>query len=51
MAKILKCPKCDKYTMKKVCPKCKIDTVTVEPAKYNPKDKYGDYRRKGKEEK
>jgi len=48
MAKILKCPKCDKYTMEKICSKCKVDTVTVEPAKYNPKDKYGEYRRKGK---
>lgn len=45
MAKILRCPECGKYTMKKVCSECKKDTVTVEPPKYRPDDKYAKYRR------
>ena len=45
MAKMLKCPKCEKYTMEKRCSECKVDTVTVEPAKFNLDDKYAKYRR------
>jgi H/ACA ribonucleoprotein complex subunit 3 len=48
MAKILKCKKCAIYTMESTCPKCKAETVTAEPAKFSPKDPYGEYRRKYK---
>ena len=48
MAKIFKCRKCATYTMQKICPKCGAETVTVEPAKFSPKDPYGEYRRKYK---
>ena len=45
---ILKCIKCGRYTMKEVC--CKQKTINPKPAKFNVEDKYGDYRRKAKEE-
>lgn len=48
MAKILFCKNCKEYTMQKICPKCGSDTVKPEPAKYSPKDKYGEYRRRYK---
>ena len=37
--------------MKDECPKCGGEIENPKPAKYDPKDKYGDYRRKAKEEK
>ncbi len=51
MKLILKCLKCDKYTLKESCSQCQEKTVTVQPAKYNPEDKFGKYRRKVKKEK
>ncbi len=43
--KILKCPKCSKYTLKDFC--CE---KTIRPiSKYSPEDKYAHYRRKQKE--
>jgi len=48
MSKILFCKTCEKYTLKKKCPSCDSATVTPEPAKFSPKDKYGEYRRKYK---
>ena len=51
MAKhILICPKCKSYTMKDKCPKCNMETISPKPAKFSPDDKYGDYRRKAKEQ-
>lgn len=48
--KILKCMKCNTYTLKPKCPKCKTKTVSIKPAKFSPEDKYGKYRRKAKNE-
>ncbi|MAF89529.1 MAG: nucleolar RNA-binding Nop10p family protein [archaeon] len=48
MAKILRCTKCRQYTIKTICPNCKIITASPEPAKYDPKDKYGKYRRQAR---
>jgi len=48
MAKILRCTKCRQYTIKTICPNCKISTASPEPAKYDPKDKYGKYRRQAR---
>ena len=46
MAKhILKCPACNKYTLKE---KCCIETIFPHPAKFSLQDKYGEYRRKAK---
>ena len=50
MAKIKKCPKCEQYTIKSTCPKCKVDTENPEPAKFNPSDKYGEYRRRARKD-
>ena len=51
MSKILFCEDCKRYTLKKECSSCGSATVTSEPAKYSPTDKYGAYRRKYKKEK
>ncbi len=52
MQHILKCQKCNKYTMKKTCNCSGTAAVTIEikPQKYSPEDKYGKYRREVKEE-
>ena len=47
---ILRCPKCERYTMKDTCPKCNEKTLTTIPAKYSPEDPYGAYRREAKRE-
>ncbi|MBW2973055.1 hypothetical protein KY346_01530 [Candidatus Woesearchaeota archaeon] len=44
---ILKCNKCEAYTMKESC-KCGGKATTIVPAKYSPQDKYAEYRRKAK---
>ena len=45
---ILKCKKCNSYTMNDKC-KCGGDAVNPKPPKYSPEDKFGEYRRKAKE--
>jgi len=50
MKHILKCESCGKYTMKEKC-SCSGKAVNPKPAKYNPEDPYGEYRRKVKEDK
>lgn len=47
---ILKCLKCDKYTMHDKCPVCGEKTLSQIPAKYSPEDQYGKYRREAKKE-
>lgn len=49
-SKILKCPKCNKYTMKEKCDSCNVATISTHPAKYSPEDNYGSYRREAKRE-
>lgn len=49
MAKhILRCEKCNTYTMKDVCDKCGAKTVIVRPPKYSPEDRFAKYRRQAK---
>jgi H/ACA ribonucleoprotein complex subunit 3 len=43
--KMKKCPSCKIYTFKDTCPKCSERTVSTEPPRYSPEDKYGKYRR------
>ncbi|TAL47536.1 RNA-protein complex protein Nop10 [archaeon] len=43
--RIRKCPKCNIYTFKDTCIKCKGPTSSPEPPKFSPQDKYGKYRR------
>ena len=51
MAKhILKCPKCNSYTLKEICPKCRTKTISPKPPNFSPEDKYGKYRRKEKKQ-
>lgn len=45
MSEILRCPKCNKYTLEETCKSCSSKTLTPKPAKYSPLDQYGKYRR------
>ncbi len=44
------CPKCNKYTLKDLCPLCNTPAVNPHPPKFSPEDKYGKYRRLIKKE-
>lgn len=46
MKHILKCGRCQRYTLEKDC--CGAATATPKPAKFSPEDPYGEYRRKAK---
>lgn len=48
---ILKCMKCNEYTMKDICGKCGLKTMSPKPPKYSPADPYGKYRLMYKKEK
>ncbi|MBS3108723.1 RNA-protein complex protein Nop10 [Candidatus Woesearchaeota archaeon] len=41
---ILKCTKCNAYTLKEKCPECDSKTFSPKPPKYSPLDQYGKYR-------
>jgi len=47
---ILKCNKCDGYTLEKKCIVCGETATTPKPARFSPDDKYGHYRRLAKRE-
>jgi H/ACA ribonucleoprotein complex subunit 3 len=49
MKHILKCQKCNKYLISEKC-SCGGKPIENKPPKYSPEDKYGEYRRKVKEE-
>ncbi|MBR9676001.1 RNA-protein complex protein Nop10 [Candidatus Woesearchaeota archaeon] len=49
MKKIMRCNKCEEYTMKQTC-SCGEKTVIPRPAKYSPNDKYAKYRRIAKKD-
>ncbi|MFB6126413.1 MAG: RNA-protein complex protein Nop10 [Halolamina sp.] len=36
------------YTLSDVCPDCGADAVTASPARFNPEDPYGEYRRRAR---
>lgn len=48
--KLLKCMKCDEYTLREICPRCSEKTINPRPAKFSPEDRYGKYRRMMKKE-
>ena len=50
MKQMLKCPKCETYTMQGRCPVDSEKTINPKPAKYSPDDRMGNYRRKAKRE-
>jgi H/ACA ribonucleoprotein complex subunit 3 len=39
------CRACQRYTMRTKCPACGAATRTPHPARYDPGDRYGKYRR------
>ncbi|MBT6994997.1 ribosome biogenesis protein [Candidatus Woesearchaeota archaeon] len=41
---ILKCKKCDTFTLEKTCPKCNEKAENPKPAKYSETDKLSKYR-------
>jgi len=41
---ILKCEKCNEYTLEKICPRCHSKTINPKPAKYSETDKMSKYR-------
>ena len=43
-ALLMRCPSCGSYTMKEVCPKDGLPTVTAHPARFSPDDRYARYR-------
>jgi len=42
---ILKCMKCNLYTLKTSCSKCGEKTISTKPAKFSPLDRQGKFRR------
>jgi len=44
------CPECREYTLRDVCKKCEVNSVSVEPARFSPEDRYGEYRRRLKKD-
>ena len=50
MSEILYCSSCKTYTLKQICPKCSLKTLSNKPAKYSPEDKWGKWRRIFKKE-
>jgi H/ACA ribonucleoprotein complex subunit 3 len=43
---MLRCPKCEEYTLQEACPRCATRAKDPRPAKFSPEDPYGEYRRK-----
>ncbi|HYA54067.1 MAG TPA: RNA-protein complex protein Nop10 [Thermoplasmata archaeon] len=39
------CRSCDRYTFQERCPTCSAPTRTPHPARFDPGDRYGKYRR------
>jgi len=39
------CRSCESYSFRDRCPKCGTTTSTPHPARYDPGDRYGKYRR------
>ena len=46
MSKLRYCKNCKNYTLDKICSVCKENTVSKNPPRFSPQDKYGEYRRK-----
>ena len=46
---IRRCPECGVYTLKEQCSKGH-KTISINPPKYSPEDKYGAYRREALKE-
>ncbi|KUG14546.1 hypothetical protein ASZ90_015820 [hydrocarbon metagenome] len=47
--RIRRCPHDRTYTLQGACPICGSPTATPHPASFSPQDRYGEYRRRGRE--
>ncbi|MHC1709987.1 MAG: RNA-protein complex protein Nop10 [Methanomassiliicoccales archaeon] len=45
-----KCDRCREYTLKDTCPRCGSHTSTPIPPRFSPDDRYGEYRRRARQE-
>ncbi|HVO77891.1 MAG TPA: RNA-protein complex protein Nop10 [Methanomassiliicoccales archaeon] len=45
-----RCPSCHEYTMAEKCPRDGTPTEVPLPPRYSPDDRYGEYRRKLRQE-
>jgi len=43
---LLYCEYCNVYTLNKICKKCNKKTISKNPPRFSPQDRYGKYRRK-----
>ncbi|MBS3054992.1 MAG: RNA-protein complex protein Nop10 [Candidatus Aenigmarchaeota archaeon] len=43
--KMRKCPSCEIYTFKELCPRCNQKSINPNPPPFSPEDRYGKYRR------
>ena len=46
MSNLHYCKKCNEYTLENICKKCKQKTISKNPPRFSPQDRYGSYRRK-----
>ena len=46
MTTLCYCKSCKLYTLDAVCNKCKERTISKNPPRFSPQDRYGEYRRK-----
>ncbi|HOE52474.1 MAG TPA: RNA-protein complex protein Nop10 [Methanomassiliicoccales archaeon] len=44
------CEGCAEYTLKDTCPRCGAKTSLPIPPRYSPEDRYGEYRRRARQE-
>ncbi|MCG7843970.1 MAG: RNA-protein complex protein Nop10 [Methanomassiliicoccales archaeon] len=45
-----RCDKCHEYTLKNACPRCGSKTLTPIPPRFSPDDRYGEYRRRARQQ-
>lgn len=50
MGYLKKCEACNRYTLRDQCPECGSPASDPEPPKFSYPDKYGEYRRKTKQD-
>ena len=46
MVNLYYCKKCKIYTFDSICKNCKEKTISKNPPRFSPQDRYGIYRRK-----
>jgi len=46
MPNLCYCKNCKLYTLDNICSKCKEKTISKNPPRFSPQDRYGEYRRK-----